>query len=60
MFEGARLAVTVSLGVAVWPEDGREIEALLAAADRALYAAKQDGRNRVASAAASARAAGTV
>ena len=59
VFEGARLAVTVSVGVAVWPEDGREIEALLAAADRALYAAKQDGRNRVASAAGLARAAGT-
>jgi diguanylate cyclase (GGDEF)-like protein len=59
VFEGARLAVTVSVGVAAWPEDGREIEALLAAADRALYAAKQDGRNRVASAAGLARAAGT-
>jgi diguanylate cyclase (GGDEF)-like protein len=58
VFEGARLAVTVSVGVAAWPEDGRETEALLAAADRALYSAKQDGRNRVASAAGLARAAG--
>jgi diguanylate cyclase (GGDEF)-like protein len=58
VFEGARLAVTVSVGVAAWPDDGREIETLLAAADRALYSAKQDGRNRVASAAALARAAG--
>jgi diguanylate cyclase (GGDEF)-like protein len=58
VFEGARLAVTVSVGVAAWPEDGREIEALLAAADRALYAAKQEGRNRVAAAAELARAAG--
>jgi diguanylate cyclase (GGDEF)-like protein len=58
VFEGARLAVTVSVGVAAWPEDGREIEALLAAADRALYSAKQEGRNRVASAAGLVRAAG--
>ena len=56
-FEGARLAVTVSVGVAAWPEDGKETLALLAAADRALYAAKQEGRNRVASAASLARAA---
>jgi len=58
VFEGARLAVTVSVGVAAWPEDGREVETLLAAADRALYAAKQDGRNRVAAAADLARVAG--
>jgi diguanylate cyclase (GGDEF)-like protein len=47
VFDGARLDVTVSLGVAVWPADGREAAALVAAADRALYAAKQGGRNRV-------------
>ena len=47
VFEGARLAVTASFGLAVWPGDGKTQEALLAAADRALYAAKQAGRNRV-------------
>ena len=50
VFEGARLSVTVSLGAAVWPSDGKNEETLIAAADRALYAAKQAGRNRVASA----------
>jgi diguanylate cyclase (GGDEF)-like protein len=47
VFEGARLNVTVSLGVAVWPADGKDQEGLLGAADRALYAAKEAGRNRV-------------
>jgi two-component system, cell cycle response regulator len=46
VFEGARLSVTASFGAAVWPQDGREGPGLLAAADRALYAAKQEGRNR--------------
>jgi len=56
VFEGARLSVTVSLGVAVWPSDGADEEALIAVADRALYAAKQAGRNRVVSASALPRA----
>ncbi|HVO11826.1 MAG TPA: diguanylate cyclase [Vicinamibacteria bacterium] len=47
LHEGARIPLTASFGVAVWPGDGREPEALLAAADRGLYAAKQTGRNRV-------------
>lgn len=39
--------VTISGGVATFPEDGNTVEQLLAAADHALYAAKQAGRNRV-------------
>lgn len=38
---------TVSIGVAAYPEDGDELEALLQCADRRLYRAKEGGRNRV-------------
>ncbi len=39
--------LTVCVGVATLPRDARGEEALLAAADQALYEAKQKGRNRV-------------
>ena len=39
---------TVSVGVAMANEAGRSLSTLLALADRALYRAKADGRNRVA------------
>lgn len=40
-------AVTLSLGVSAWPGDGETEMELLEAADRALYAAKDRGRDRV-------------
>jgi diguanylate cyclase (GGDEF)-like protein len=39
--------VTISIGIAHFPHDGDTPEAVLAAADRALYAAKAAGRNCV-------------
>jgi len=39
--------LTVSIGIAIAPEDGSRRSALLKRADEALYRAKQDGRNRV-------------
>ena len=42
-----RLRLTISLGVAGFPRHGTTLEALVAAADAALYRAKETGRNRV-------------
>ena len=39
------LAATVSMGVAVWPDDGQDFDALLQRADTAMYQAKAAGRN---------------
>jgi diguanylate cyclase (GGDEF)-like protein len=40
-------AVTISAGVAVFPEHGNEVNQVLKAADEALYAAKRAGKDRV-------------
>jgi diguanylate cyclase (GGDEF)-like protein len=40
-------AVTVSIGVASFPEHGETPDAIIASADSALYDAKRNGRNRV-------------
>ncbi len=48
--EKGELRVTCSLGVATFPECGKEPASLFEAADKALYVAKHDGRNRVRSA----------
>lgn len=42
------VSVTVSGGVALYPADGRDWDHLFAAADRRLYIAKSNGRDRVA------------
>lgn len=39
--------ITVSMGIAVFPEDGESSATLIEASDRALYQAKRNGRNRV-------------
>ncbi|TCN33163.1 putative bifunctional diguanylate cyclase/phosphodiesterase [Sinorhizobium americanum] len=44
--DGISLFVGASVGIAIAPADGNEIEQLMKAADIALYAAKKDGRGR--------------
>jgi diguanylate cyclase (GGDEF)-like protein len=44
VYEGQELAMGASLGVSLFPDDGRTAEALLANADMALYRAKESGR----------------
>jgi len=46
-FPGVARQVTISVGVADFPEHGRTRDEIIKAADDALYAAKQAGRNRV-------------
>ena len=41
---GVVLQPSVSIGVALFPEDGQTMEALMAAADAGMYAAKQQSR----------------
>jgi len=46
-FEGKTLKCTVSAGIAFGSGEGVDFDGVLHAADRALYAAKRNGRNRV-------------
>jgi diguanylate cyclase (GGDEF)-like protein len=46
-YEYYSLSVTISIGIACFPENGQTREALLRAADRALYAAKEAGRDHI-------------
>ncbi len=41
------LGVSVSIGLARWPEDGSDVSAVVRHADACLYEAKRAGRNRV-------------
>ena len=45
--DGKTARATISVGVGLFPAHGGELKALVARADRALYRAKEDGRNRV-------------
>lgn len=42
-----RIKVTISAGVAAFPDHGDALETVITRADQALYRAKHDGRNRV-------------
>ena len=45
LLQGQQLFVSASIGIAAWPDDGRDAAALLRSADTAMYSAKHNGRN---------------
>src|SRR5665648_27786 len=47
IFSQKRMQITLSAGIAVYPQNGETTDTLLFAADQALYAAKNAGRNRM-------------
>ena len=44
---GNKVPITVSVGVASYPEHGSELPTIMSGADQALYKSKKEGRNRV-------------
>jgi len=45
-YQGQELHTTISIGISVYPDDGKNIEVLVKNADTAMYRAKEDGKNR--------------
>jgi len=46
VYDGSRIPVTISIGIAMQPQDGDTLDSLMAVADERLYVAKNAGRNR--------------
>jgi len=44
LIEGREILITASIGVSIYPSDGKNIEELLSNADLAMYRAKEEGR----------------
>jgi diguanylate cyclase (GGDEF)-like protein len=41
------ITMTISIGIATYPDNGDDVQMLIDKADQALYKAKEEGRNRV-------------
>ena len=46
--EYTKYSATASIGLAIYPEEGEDFESIYKAADRALYMAKERGKNQLA------------
>ncbi|MBP0014985.1 MAG: CHASE2 domain-containing protein [Roseofilum sp. SID3] len=44
--KGADLKITLSLGISLYPQDGKSLEVLIKSADQAMYQAKIQGKNQ--------------
>lgn len=44
--DGKKVRVGVSVGLATWPDNGRDVDTLYLQADKAMYAAKRAGKNQ--------------
>src|SRR5262249_26286280 len=47
LLDGQSLVVTGSIGVAIWPDDGDDVESLLRSSDTAMYDAKSRGASQL-------------
>lgn len=47
LIDGSAVRVTVSIGVATFPEDAENEKTLMQFADEAMYRAKESGKNRI-------------
>ncbi|MET0084938.1 MAG: EAL domain-containing protein [Sedimenticola sp.] len=45
-FDGKELHITATIGISLYPEDGRDVTTLIKNADAAMYRAKERGKNR--------------
>ena len=48
LVSGTEVYVTASIGISIFPQDGKGVEQLIYKADKAMYFAKQNGRNQYA------------